>query len=180
MSRGQVIKGQVKYRPLVLRPPRARIVGRVPEKVGSAAVTISGRGSILQFDPGAQSSGSRFATIDLSLVSGTELPSARKNQVSCQDLLTDPFGPLQFHLFPEERFFERADPPYRGHPIQTGFPAGYPVLNGYVDHKDVSYQAVGKLSVDEQQVTNARLGRSLPLVGIINFANGLCILACCP
>ena len=37
------IKGQVKYRFLVLGPPRARIVGRVVEKVVSAAVTISGR-----------------------------------------------------------------------------------------------------------------------------------------
>jgi hypothetical protein len=74
-------------------PPCARIVGRVAEKVGSAVATISGiKGSIFQFVSAAQSSGSRYATIDLSPVSATERPIARKNRTFCQDLLTDPFG----------------------------------------------------------------------------------------
>jgi hypothetical protein len=73
-------------------PPCARIVGRVAEKVGSAVATISGiKGSIFQFVPAAQSSGSRFATIDLSPVSGTDRPIACENQIFCQDLLTDPW-----------------------------------------------------------------------------------------
>ena len=72
-----------------------------------AVTIVGGKRSILQFDPGAQSSGSRFATIDLVPVSGIELPSARKDQVFCQDLLTDPFGPVRLPLHRPPTFDSR-------------------------------------------------------------------------